>query len=118
MPRRRWIQNPNPPHELIEVTDDFVLPPARNGDRALWGDRHYDGLTASDGTDISTRTKHREYMRERGLTTADDFKGEWEVAARARADFYLHGADKHRKDDVSRAIHNLTEGKRHARRRR
>jgi hypothetical protein len=53
---------------------------------ALHGDRHYDGLRASDGTDISTRTKHREYMKRNGLTIADDFKGEWAKAERERRD--------------------------------
>lgn len=51
---------------------------------ALAGDRHYDGLCASDGSDISTRTKHREYMKRNGLTVADDYKGEWAKAETAR----------------------------------
>lgn len=53
---------------------------------ALAGDRHYDGLVASDGTDISTRTKHREYMKRNGLTIADDYKGEWGKAEKDRRD--------------------------------
>ena len=51
---------------------------------ALAGDRHYEGLRAPDGTDIGSRTKHRDYMRSRGLTTADDFKGQWKSAAKER----------------------------------
>lgn len=50
----------------------------------LAGDRHYEGLQAPDGTDIGSRTKHREYMRRNGLTMADDFKGEWSKAAAER----------------------------------
>jgi len=61
-----------------------------NGGSALYnclaGDRHYDGLVASDGTDISTRTKHREYMKRNGLTIADDYKGEWAKAEKDRRD--------------------------------
>lgn len=53
---------------------------------ALAGDRHYDGLAAPDGTDISTRTKHREYMKRNGLTVADDYKGEWAKAEKDRRD--------------------------------
>jgi hypothetical protein len=37
--------------------------------------------------DIGSRKRHREYMRQRGLTTADDFDkpgGEWERAAKER----------------------------------
>lgn len=51
---------------------------------ALAGDRHYDGLRATDGTDISSRVKHREYMKRNGLTTADDYKQTWEKSASER----------------------------------
>lgn len=50
-----------------------VVPAFSGLANALAGDRHYDGLRASDGTDISSRSKHREYMRAKGLTTIDDF---------------------------------------------
>jgi len=53
---------------------------------ALAGDRNYDGLVAPDGTLINSRTKHREYMKRNGLTIADDYKGEWEKAAKERRD--------------------------------
>jgi hypothetical protein len=51
---------------------------------ALAGDRHYDGMRATDGTDISTRTKHRDYMKRNGLTMTDDFKQTWKAAAEER----------------------------------
>lgn len=51
---------------------------------ALAGDRHYDGLRATDGTDISTRTKHRDYMKRNGLTMTDDFKQTWKASAEER----------------------------------
>jgi len=51
---------------------------------ALAGDRHYDGLRAPDGTDISSRTKHREYMKANNLTVMDDFKGTWAKAQKER----------------------------------
>jgi hypothetical protein len=53
-------------------------------DNALAGDRHYDGMQAPDGSDISTRSKHREFMKRTGLTTTDDFKGEWATAQKQR----------------------------------
>ncbi len=73
---------------------------------ALAGDRHYDGLRASDGTDISTRSKHRQYMRERGLTTVDDYRGEWARAAKERAEL-REGVDPSRRPDIVRAIAEL-----------
>jgi len=51
---------------------------------ALAGDRHYDGMRASDGTDISTRTKHREYMKRTGLTTASDYTETWKTQEKQR----------------------------------
>jgi len=58
MTRRRYIQD-RTTGELIEVTADH-REPMRNDAGALWGDRHYDGLQATDGSDISTRSKHRD----------------------------------------------------------
>jgi len=66
-------------------------------------DRHYDGLRATDGTDISSRAKHREYMRRNNLTTIDDFTQTWANAAKAR----LENRDPQRREDVERAIHKL-----------
>lgn len=54
---------------------------------ALAGDRHYDGLRAQDGTDISSRSKHREYMKRHGYTTTDDFKDTWAKAQREREEY-------------------------------
>jgi hypothetical protein len=48
------------------------------------GDRAYEGLRASDGTDIGSRKKHRDYMKRTGLTTADDFKQTWAKKAEER----------------------------------
>lgn len=54
------------------------------GMNVLAGDRHYDGQRTLDGVDISTRTKHRQYMKERGLTTADDYTQTWAKAQKER----------------------------------
>jgi putative FmdB family regulatory protein len=74
---------------------------------ALAGDRHYDGLRATDGTPIDTRTKHREYMKSKGLAMASDFTGTWKQAAKERENIRV-GADPERKrairEDVERAI--------------
>jgi hypothetical protein len=72
----------------------------------LAGDRAYAGLRASDGTDVSTRTKHRAYMKEHGLTTADDYRGEWQRAAQARA-ATMSGEDPTRREDLARAAAKL-----------
>lgn len=47
-------------------------------------DRFYENTAATDGTDIGSRRKHREYMRANNLTTVDDYKGEFAKAQRER----------------------------------
>lgn len=104
MTRRRYIQDRHT-GELIEVTSDYQAP-LRNDAGALWGDRHYLGARASDGTDISTRSRHREYMRANNLTTVDDFKDTWAKAREQRERLYTHGGTFSRRD-VERAISQL-----------
>jgi hypothetical protein len=86
-----------PMERFFEVVPGLAL------HNALAGDRHYDGLRTPDGTDVSTRTKHRDYMKRNNLTMADDFKGEWRAAAQARADI-RDGTDPARREDVARAL--------------
>lgn len=104
MTRRRYIQD-RTTGELIEVTSDYQAP-LRNDAGALWGDSSYAGLKATDGTDISTRTKHREYMRANNLTTVDDFKDTWAKAQEQRERYYTQGGSFSRRD-IERAIHQL-----------
>ena len=54
---------------------------------ALAGDRHYEGLRGPNGEDIGSRTKHREFMSQSGLTTMDDFKGHFKEAAKKREEY-------------------------------
>jgi len=52
-------------------------------------DRHYEGVRSPiDGTVFQSRRQHKQYMKDRGLTTADDFDskgGYWDKAATKRA---------------------------------
>ena len=109
MTRRRWIQD-RKTGELIEVTADYI-PEMRTDSGALWGDSSYDGMRAPDGTDISSRTKHREYMRATGLTTTDDFSQTWAKAKQERERLYTQGGT-FRRQDIERAIHQLQERRR------
>jgi hypothetical protein len=107
--KRRFIQRRDPPYDFIEVTDDYVPPPRTVTDAALWNDRSYDGMRATDGTPINSRTKHREYMKANDLTTADDYKGEWAQARKQRDAYFTgqSGAGAVRREDVARAIAQL-----------
>lgn len=51
----------------------------------LLTDAPFDGLRATDGADISTRTKYEAYMRANKLTHMSDWRETWEKAAERRA---------------------------------
>lgn len=99
--RRKWVYDPDL-KDMVEVTPDYrpKRKEALNHLGGLWGDRHYDGLTATDGADISSRKKHREYMKRHGLTTADDFKGQWAKAQERRESYMQHGGSVSKRDIV------------------
>lgn len=84
----------------------FETVPALALHNAMAGERHYDGLRATDGTDISTRSKHREYMRANNLTTADDYTQTWARAEAQRKEVFS-GQDKTRTADIVAAIDKL-----------
>lgn len=80
---RNPIRPECPDHGAMERVLSVV--PGMSGlANVLAGDRHYDGLRATDGTDISTRTKHRQYMKANGLSMVDDYKETWKQAQKER----------------------------------
>jgi hypothetical protein len=84
--------------------------PAMSGlANALAGDRHYDGMQATDGTPIDTRTKHRQYMKEKGLTIMTDFTQTWKDAAKERAVIASGQSTAERKRDVQEAFTRATQ---------
>lgn len=102
--RRRWVYVDG---EAIEVTQDYVAPTrggGASGDAALWNDRIY-----QDGGDprFSSRAQHRDYMRQHGLTTVDDFTNTWREAERKRLDFRETGRDPSRRPDMVAALQKL-----------
>jgi putative FmdB family regulatory protein len=86
----QYIREPKRPccvhgGEICVMERKLSVNPAMSGlANALAGDRHYDGLRATDGTPIDTRSKHRAYMKANGLAMADDFKQTWADAAKER----------------------------------
>lgn len=108
MTRKRYVQHPET-LELVPEEEFFcariVLYSAKNN--PLAGDRHYDGLRATDGADISTRSKHREYMRAKNLTTIDDFTETWKKAEKEREKLFTGAPSSERKEDIARAFRQL-----------
>jgi len=106
MTRKRYRYDPES-GEMIETTAPSQQHSAASAG-ALWNDRHYHGLRATDGTDISSRRKHREYMKRNGLTTADDFNSSWARAKQER-EHYMRQGGSVRKQDIVQAIEQLSQ---------
>lgn len=104
---RAYCENPPAFVHCGEVMGRYIsVAPGAAISNTLAGDRHYDGMRAPDGTDISTRSKHRQYMKDRNLTTIDDFSSTWKKDATERAN-RLAGHDPSRKHDLAAAIEKL-----------
>lgn len=82
MTRRRYVQIDG---ELVEVTPDYEAPRVDSAKSAgvLWNDRAYQDM---GDPRFKSRTEHREYMRQHGLTTVDDFKNTWREAEKRRVE--------------------------------
>lgn len=81
-----YVNSPIRPRCHGEMDRKLSVSPGLSGiANALAGDRHYDGLRATDGRMIDTRTKHRAYMKEKGYTIVSDFKDTWADAAKERS---------------------------------
>ena len=94
MTRQRWVQIDG---QLIEVGNDYTPPNQQSGSHYIIGDKNYLGLTSPiDGRDISTKTKHNEYMKEKGLALVDDFSSTWKKAEQERITHH----DPTRKNDL------------------
>lgn len=91
--------------KLVPVSE-FVAPvEAKNA--SIMMDRFYENTCATDGTDIGSRRKHREYMRRNGLTTVDDFPKTWNGEAKNRAEYFTGGSAREFKDikkDIVEAV--------------
>jgi hypothetical protein len=86
--------------------------------------RFYEGLHHTDGTDLGSRRRHREFMRLNGYTTLDDYSngkdGQFERKAEERARAFRPGqTDKpegHNEREIARdiqqSIHQLTSRRR------
>lgn len=104
--RGRWVYTDRgrPLPEPIWVSDDWSNPGAEGGHKSE--EEIYGKLQATDGVDISTRRRHREYMQAHGLTMAEDFKEHWKTAEKQREAVLSGDADrKERRELIGRALH-------------
>ena len=116
MARTTYVQDPDT-GELVPK-NEYVPKHSLAKHHLIIGDRHYDGLKATDGTDISTRAKHRAYMKANNLTTMDDFQSTFNKAREKRDAYFTTGkGGATSRDDVARAIHQLERMREHPNRR-
>lgn len=107
--RRRYVYRTNPVSgqvESIEVGGDYETPTRQ----PVYTDRYMEGVRASDGTDISSRGKRKEWMRRNDLVDVDDCKGMWAKAEKEREAMTQGKHDTPaRREAIGRAIHNLSQ---------
>jgi hypothetical protein len=105
MTRKRWVyrKDENGEMQAIEILSDAELQLRLNA--PVIGDMHYEGLRGPQGEDISTRTKHKEFLKASGLALADDYKNEWAQAQKQRDAFQQGASSKDRREQLARAFH-------------
>lgn len=108
--RGKWVMDPKT-GKLVDASTH--VSEARALDAPIMAGRFYEGCVATDGTDLGSRQRHQQYMREHNLTIDSDYKETYKREADARARFYTEGnrseADrKQRREDVARTVYELS----------
>lgn len=81
---------------------DAVNRDARNA--PIMVDRFYEGTKATDGTDIGSRKKHRDYMKRMGITHSSDFSPQWYESRRRE---HEREDKSERREAVARATYEV-----------
>ena len=106
--RGRWVWDAQA-GKLVDAANYVPAEHARNA--PIMVDRFYEGARMLDGADVGSRKKHRRYLKDRGVTTADDYAGkggEWERAAERRKRFGRLPEDSaHRKEIMGRELYRI-----------
>ena len=89
-------------NELGEETSSVAL------NAPILSGRFYENVSATDGTDIGSRKKHREYMKAHGLTIASDYTNTWKQAEKQR-EAVKQGRlpSKTRREAIARALYRI-----------
>ena len=106
--RRIWVYRPAHPKAnergFVAAEDLGWEQPKDAKNAPIMAGRFYENTAATDGTDIGSRRKHRDYMKAHGLTTADDYTETWKRAEKERETALSPDWDKKgRREDVARA---------------
>lgn len=107
-----YVRNPIRPvcPEHGEMERKLSVVPGSASANPLAGDRHYEGLVSTEGTNVGSRSAHRQYMKDKGVTMASDFTQTWAKAHEERQKLRQGAPDSTLKRDVAevvtRAINN------------
>jgi hypothetical protein len=113
MSRRRYVYREVAPGQVesFEVGQDWRATGRGEGHKSE--EEVYGHIQATDGTDLSTRRRHREYMAAKGITLAEDYRDAWTKASQERADYYTRGPDKRAvRESLERAVYQVTQKRR------
>ena len=73
----------------------------------------YGNIAATDGTPLTSKRRHRDYMKANGLALASDYTDTWAKAAKKREDFFSGRTDiPGRKEAIAHAYDSLKGRKR------
>jgi hypothetical protein len=86
------------------VPADEYRAPERAVDAPILAGRFYENTCATDGSDIGSRTKHRQYMRDRGLASADDFSPSYYERIRKQTQEQHR---KERRETIARRLYEI-----------
>lgn len=110
MTRRRFVYRLNSETgqvESHEVGTDYAPQDVRV---PVATDLYMSGVRATDGTDISSRAKRKEWMKRNDLVDVSDCTGMWAKAEKARAEVFQGRNDTSaRREEVQRAIYRLSQ---------
>jgi hypothetical protein len=93
--------------ECVEVGADWTDTERRA--QTITEELVYGKIQSTDGEDLSSRKKHREYMKRNGVTLASDYSDEYRQRAESRKEMQ---ESKTVREAVERAWHNHTEKRR------
>lgn len=89
--------------KLVECgSDEDLMDLAKSA--PIMVDRFMEGARATDGTDISNRTRRREYMRRMGITDTSDYNPDWGDRVKSASE---RKEDKSIRESVERSIYKL-----------
>ena len=101
--RGRWVQDPRT-GELVPAEE--YAPEHEDGRTMVVSDLYMDGTRATDGTDIGSRRKRRDYMRRNDLADTSDFTEHWKKAEKARENFMGDAqSTRERRETIGRALY-------------